>query len=90
MFDSRRQQEIKFPIFEVGASGAERKIVQNAVFRGKRHENKILKVQILLSKNRSEEDRSLETSAGEGQVRAGKGRARTGRATGEAGRGRGS
>ena len=31
--------------------GAERKIVQNAGFRGKRHDNKILKVQILLSRN---------------------------------------
>ena len=31
--------------------GAERKIVQNAVFLGKRHDNKILKVQILLSRN---------------------------------------
>ena len=31
--------------------GAERKIVQNAIFRGKRHDNKILKVEILLSRN---------------------------------------
>ena len=31
--------------------GAGRKIVQNAIFRGKRHDNKILKVQILLSRN---------------------------------------
>ena len=31
--------------------GAERKIVQNAVFRGKRHDNKLLKVQMLLSRN---------------------------------------
>ena len=31
--------------------GAERKIVQNAIFRGKRHDNKILEVQILLSRN---------------------------------------
>ena len=31
--------------------GAERKIVQNAVLRGKRHDNKILKLQILLSRN---------------------------------------
>ena len=31
--------------------GAERKTVQNAVFRGKLHDNKILKVQILLSRN---------------------------------------
>ena len=31
--------------------GEERKIVQNAVFRGKRHDNRILKVQIVLSRN---------------------------------------
>ena len=31
--------------------GAERKIVQNAIFRGKRHDNKILKVKMLLSRN---------------------------------------
>ena len=31
--------------------GAERKIVQKRCFRGKRHNNKILKVQILLSRN---------------------------------------
>ena len=29
--------------------GAGRKIVQNAIFHGKRHDNKILKVKILLS-----------------------------------------
>ena len=49
--DSETTIKIKFSIFEGGAKGAERKIVQNAVFRGKRHDNKILKVQILLSKN---------------------------------------
>ena len=31
--------------------GAERKIFQNAIFRGKRHDNKILNVKILLSRN---------------------------------------
>ena len=31
--------------------GAERNIVQNAVFRGKRHDNQIFKVQISLSRN---------------------------------------
>ena len=31
--------------------GAERKSSKNAVFLGKRHDNKILKVQILLSRN---------------------------------------
>ena len=31
--------------------GAGRKIVQNVIFRGKRHDNKILKVKILLSRN---------------------------------------
>ena len=30
---------------------AGRKIVQNAIFHGKRHDNKILKVKILLSRN---------------------------------------
>ena len=33
------------------AGGAGRKIVQNAIFHGKRHDNKILKVNILLSRN---------------------------------------
>ena len=47
----RDNNKMKFSLFE-GACGAERKIVQNAVFffRGKRHDNKILKVQILLSR----------------------------------------
>ena len=31
--------------------GTERKIVQNAIFHGNRHDNKILKVNILLSRN---------------------------------------
>ena len=31
--------------------GAERKIVQNAIFHGKRHDNKILKAKLLLSRN---------------------------------------
>ena len=31
--------------------GAERKIVQNAIFHGQRHDNKILKVKTLLSRN---------------------------------------
>ena len=31
--------------------GAERKIVQNAIFRAKRHDIKILKVSVLLSRN---------------------------------------
>ena len=40
----------------MGSLGGERKIVQNAVFfffffRGKRHDNKILKLQILSSNN---------------------------------------
>ena len=44
--------KITFSLFEGGgALGTERKIIQNAVFRGKRHDNKILKVQILLSSN---------------------------------------
>ena len=31
--------------------GAERKIVQNAIYHGKRHDNTILNVNILLSRN---------------------------------------
>ena len=31
--------------------GAGRKIVPNAIFHGKRHDNKILKVKLLLSRN---------------------------------------
>ena len=31
--------------------GAGRKIVQNAIFHGKRHDNKILKVKFFLSRN---------------------------------------
>ena len=54
--DQRRRDDDKNKIcvFEVGrgrGGKGERKIVQNAVFRGKRHDNKILKVQILLSRN---------------------------------------
>ena len=51
--DGETTIKIKFSLFEGGgeALGAERKIVQNAVFRRKRHDNKILKVQILLSRN---------------------------------------
>ena len=52
----RRRDDTKNRIFAFGGGGlgglgAERKIVQNAVFRGKRHNNKILKVQIMLSRN---------------------------------------
>ena len=37
--------------FEGGASGAERKIFQKHLFLGKRHDNKISKVLICLSRN---------------------------------------
>ena len=51
----RRRDNNKNKIFAFegggGGLGAERKIFQNAVFRGKRHDNKILNVQILLSRN---------------------------------------
>ena len=49
----RRRDDNKNRIFafEGGVLGAERKIVQKRLFRGKRHDNKILKVQILLSRN---------------------------------------
>ena len=44
--------KIKFAFFWGGVGrGAERKIVQNAIFRGKRHDHKILKVKIVLSRN---------------------------------------
>ena len=44
--------KIKFVLFRgcVGR-GAERKIVQNATFHGKRHNNELLKVDIVLSRN---------------------------------------
>ena len=50
--ESETTIKIKFALFRgwVGR-GAERKIVQNAIFHGKRHDNKILKVKILLSRN---------------------------------------
>ena len=50
----RDDNENKIRTFEGGGGrmGAERRIVQNTVFfRGKRHDNKIVKVQILLSRN---------------------------------------
>ena len=50
----RDENNNKICVFERGGHwGAERKIVQNAVFLGKRHDNKNLKVQILLSRNLS-------------------------------------
>ena len=42
---------IKFALLKGGGLGAERNIVQIAAFRGKRRDNKILKLQILLSRN---------------------------------------
>ena len=50
--ESETTIKIKFSLFRGGLGrGAERKIVQNAIFHGKRHDNKILKVKILLSRN---------------------------------------
>ena len=51
--DGETTIKIKVSLSEGGGLGAERKIVQNAVFfvRGKRHDNKILEVLILLSRN---------------------------------------
>ena len=50
--ESETTIKIKFALFTGGVGrGAGRKIVQNAFFRGKRHDNKILKVKILLSRN---------------------------------------
>ena len=48
----RDDNKNKICAFQGGwAEGPERKIVQNAIFHGKRHDNKILKVNILLSRN---------------------------------------
>ena len=48
----RDDNKNKICVFEGGVGrGAERKIVQNAIFHGKRHDKKILKVNILLSRN---------------------------------------
>ena len=50
--ESETTIKIKFALFRGGLGrGAGRKIVQNAIFHGKRHDNKILKVKILLSRN---------------------------------------
>ena len=50
--ESETTIKIKFALFRGGwAGGPERKIVQNAIFHGKRHDNKILKVKILFSRN---------------------------------------
>ena len=51
--ESETTIKIKFALFRGGGvgRGAGRKIVQNAIFHGKRHDNKILKVKILLSRN---------------------------------------
>ena len=49
--ESETTIKIKFALFRGVGRGAERKIVQNAIFHGKRHDNKILKVKILLSRN---------------------------------------
>ena len=50
--ESETTIKIKFAFFRGGVGrGAERKIGQNAIFRGKRHDNKILKVKLLLSRN---------------------------------------
>ena len=51
--DGETTIKIKCSLFRGGgeALGAERRTVQNAAFHGKRHDNKILKVRILLSRN---------------------------------------
>ena len=50
--ESETTIKIKFALFRGGLGRvAERKMVQNAIFHGKRHDNKILKVKILLSRN---------------------------------------
>ena len=53
-FSQRKRDDNKNKIcaFQGGVGReAGRKIVQNAIFHGKRHDNKILKVKILLSRN---------------------------------------
>ena len=48
----RDDNKNKICAFQGGVGrGAGRKIVQNTIFHGKRHDNKILKVKILLSRN---------------------------------------
>ena len=50
--ESETTIKIKFALFRGGVGrGAERKIVQNAIFHGKRHDNKILNAKIVLSRN---------------------------------------
>ena len=50
--DSGTTIKIKFALLRGGGPGGQRgKSSKNAVFRGKRHDNKILKVKFLLSKN---------------------------------------
>ena len=50
--ESETTVKIKFALFRGGVGrGAGWKIVQNAIFHGKRHDNKILKAKILLSRN---------------------------------------
>ena len=50
--ESETTIKIKFSLFRGGLGrGAGRKIVQNTIFHGKRHDNKILKVKSLLSRN---------------------------------------
>ena len=53
-YTQRQRDDNKNKIFDFWGGepwGQRGKSSQNAVFRGKRHDNKILKVQILLSKN---------------------------------------
>ena len=50
--EKRDDNKNKICAFQGGmGKGAGKKIVQNAIFHGKRHDNKILKLQILLSRN---------------------------------------
>ena len=49
--DGETTIKIKLSFLKEGALGAERKIVQNAALGGKRHDNRILKLNILLSRD---------------------------------------
>ena len=61
--ESETTIKVKLALFRGGLGrGAGRKIIQNAIFHGKRHDNKILKVKILLSRNLVVMAQALETT----------------------------
>ena len=67
--ESETTIKIKFAFFGGGAGGAERKIAQNSIFHGKRHDNNFLKVnfycrEILLSWRRLLQKHLFDTAFG--------------------------